>query len=99
MDYRICRFCEKHAQCDALVHYSTRSYAHPVCIFARKGEPGLAALHPWQIDKLPVIALVRAGFATHETALERFAALRQSAVERETAARAEYALRHSRTVA
>lgn len=66
-EWRVCRSCCDHDDTDALVKYGTRDYAHPVCYFKRHGEAGIARLHAF--------LLIRAGFATHATAVARLTAM------------------------
>ncbi len=43
-DMRQCAFCKKTTWVSRLVKYSTRRYAHSVCLYKRKGLNGLRAL-------------------------------------------------------
>lgn len=80
-DDRMCRFCQNHAPEGKLVRYGVRAYAHPVCLFRRRGEAGIRALHAWQIEQLPVIPLARAGLS-----FERLTAILDAHPERARAA-------------
>lgn len=56
-----CRFCRETAPHGDLVQYGVRHWAHPVCLFRNKGIGAIEALHTWQLRRLPVIAMIRAG--------------------------------------
>lgn len=60
-EWRVCAFCKKDDRVSDLVHYSTRRYAHAVCLYRTKGEAAIAGLHAHQIRRLPVILLKQAG--------------------------------------
>jgi hypothetical protein len=44
-----------------MVKYGTRHYAHPVCLYKRKGIEAIDALQIWQIRHLPVVLMMEAG--------------------------------------
>lgn len=60
-DWRVCRFCHRSDRESALMYYATRRYAHPVCIYQRKGEEAFDGTPAWKLRKLPVLLLKRAG--------------------------------------
>lgn len=66
MNFGRCRFCAVSAPHGELVHYAVRHWAHPVCLYKRKGLETINALHTWQIRHLPVIAMMEAGVAIEQ---------------------------------
>lgn len=60
-EWRVCRFCHRSDRESALMHYATRQYGHPVCLFQRKGESAFDTTPAWKLRKLPVLLLKRAG--------------------------------------
>lgn len=63
IEYRLCRGCREHDLTTELVHYSTRCYAHPVCLYKRGNEAALMELHAWQLEKFPVLLMIKAGLS------------------------------------
>lgn len=61
VSYGHCRFCQASAPHGEMVHYAVRHWAHPVCLYKSKGLEALNALHTWQIRRLPVLPLMKAG--------------------------------------
>ncbi len=56
-----CRFCDRHDHDDALVKYAVRHYAHGPCLATHRGVEAIAALHAWQIARLPVLLMQKVG--------------------------------------
>jgi hypothetical protein len=57
----ICRFCHVTALHSEMCKYSDRHWAHPVCLYNRKGIEAIDGLRTWQIRHLPVLAMMEAG--------------------------------------
>lgn len=64
--YGRCRFCQATAPHDRMVHYAVRHWAHPVCLYKSKGIEAIDALHTWQIQHLPVLAMMEAGVSVEQ---------------------------------
>lgn len=62
IEYRGCAFCKGSARTTELVHYSTRRYAHGVCLFKARGAAALDALHLVEMYKLGVLELLNLGY-------------------------------------
>lgn len=59
--YGRCRFCRASALQREMVKYGERHWAHPVCLYQRKGIEVIDALHTWQLRHLPVLAMMEVG--------------------------------------
>ncbi len=60
-EVRTCKHCGAEDLRVRLVHYATRCYSHPACLYLHGGEAAIAKLHAHQIRHLPVLPLVKAG--------------------------------------
>ncbi len=76
--WNVCRFCGKHDRDDALVKYGVRHYAHGPCLATHRGVDAIASLHAWQIARLPVLLMQKAGVS-----FEKLEELHAAAIERE----------------
>lgn len=80
--FRDCRLCGGSAPSRELVKYGVRHYAHAGCLFRAKGAVALEALHAHQVRQLPVLELVRAGYAPAGEILAQLENLERAAVAR-----------------
>lgn len=65
--YGSCRFCK--ASCvlhSEMVKYGERHWAHPVCLYKRKGIEAINELQTWQIRHLPVLLMMEAGVSVEQ---------------------------------